>query len=61
VAVDYEPRSLAAKMRSANKVGARWVILLSEDDASRRVARLRDMSSGEQSEVAWQELPTQLA
>jgi histidyl-tRNA synthetase len=61
VAVDYEPRSLAAKMRSANKLGARWVILVSEDDASRRVARLRDMSSGEQSEVAWQELPTQLA
>jgi histidyl-tRNA synthetase len=60
VAVDYEPRSLAAKMRSANKLGARWVILLNEEDASRRVARLRDMSSGEQSEVAWQELPTQL-
>src|SRR5947209_12111026 len=28
VAVDYEAKSLAAKMRSAAKLGARWVVLL---------------------------------
>jgi histidyl-tRNA synthetase len=59
-AVDYEPKSLRAKMRSANKVGARWVVLLSAEDARRRVAQLRDMSSGDQSEVAWDELPGRL-
>jgi histidyl-tRNA synthetase len=60
VAVDYEPKSLAAKMRSADKLGARWVVLLSGDEAPRRVARLRDMASGEQAEVAWDELPDKL-
>jgi histidyl-tRNA synthetase len=61
VAVDYEPKSLRAKMRSANKLGARWVVLLAPDDAARRVAQLRDMSSGEQKEVPWDELPRRLA
>jgi len=60
VAVDYEPKSLRAKMRSANRLGARWVVLLSPEDAGRRVAQLRDMTSGEQGEVAWDELPTRL-
>jgi len=60
-AVDYEVKSLAAKMRSANKVGAQFVVLLARDDAVRRVARVRDMSSGEQTELAWVELPTRLA
>jgi histidyl-tRNA synthetase len=59
-AVDYEPKSLAAKMRSANKVGAKFVVLLSPEDAKRRSARLRDMASGEQTDLAWVELPTRL-
>ncbi len=61
VAVDYAPKSLKAKMRSANKLGARWVVLLTPDEAKRRVAQLRDMSSGEQTELPWVELPTRLA
>ena len=60
VAVDYESRSLAAKMRAANRLRARWVVLLSAEDASRRVARVRDMTSGEQTEVPWDELPAKL-
>src|SRR5690242_16645913 len=60
VAVDYEPKSLRAKMRSANRLGARWVVLLSPEDAARRVAQLRDMTSGEQSEVSWDDLPSGL-
>jgi histidyl-tRNA synthetase len=60
VAVDYEPKSLRAKMRSANKLGARWVVLLSADDAGRKVAQLKDMASGNQAEAAWAELPERL-
>src|SRR5213594_89232 len=56
-AVDYEPKSLRAKMRSANKLGAKWVVLLSAEDAAREVAQLRDMTSGEQTDLAWVELP----
>jgi histidyl-tRNA synthetase len=61
VAVDYEPKSLRAKMKSANKLGAKWVVLLTPDEAKRRTAQIRDMASGEQEELAWEELPTRLA
>src|SRR5438067_1063765 len=61
VAVDYEAKSLRAKMRSANKLGAKWVVLLSAEDAARQVAQLRDMTSGDQAEVSWVELPGRLA
>jgi histidyl-tRNA synthetase len=57
VAVDYEPKSLRAKMRSANKLGARWVVLLDAEDAARQAAQLKDMASGEQVESPWTELP----
>jgi len=43
-------------MRSANKLGARWVVLLGEADARRNVAQLKEMASGEQVEVPWKEL-----
>ena len=60
-AVDYDRKSLRAKMRSANKLGARWVVLLTEEEAKRRMAQLKEMVSGEQVEVAWADLPAKLA
>jgi histidyl-tRNA synthetase len=60
-AVDYDRKSLRAKMRSANKLGARWVVLLTEEEAKRRMAQLKEMSSGEQVEVAWADLAATLA
>ena len=60
VAVDYEPKSLRAKMRSANKLGARWVVLIGAADVDKKVAQLKDMASGEQAEVPWKELPERL-
>jgi histidyl-tRNA synthetase len=61
VAVDYEPRSLRAKMRAADKLGVRWAVIFNADEAKRRVAQLRDMASGEQVEVSWDQLPERLA
>jgi len=61
VAVDYERKSLRAKMRSANRLGAQWVVLLAAEDVAQRVAQLREMASGEQAEVAWDDLPQRLA
>ena len=58
--VDYERKSLRAKMRAANKLGARWVVLITEEDARRRTAQLKEMASGEQVEVAWTDLPVRL-
>jgi histidyl-tRNA synthetase len=48
-------------MRSANKLGARWVVLLGEAEAQRHVAQLKDMASGEQVEIPWKELAESLA
>ena len=59
--VDYERKSLRAKMRAANKLGVRWVVLITEEDARRRTAQLKEMASGEQVEVAWTDLPVRLA
>ena len=61
VAVDFESRSLRAKMRWANKLGAKWVVLLTPDDAKRRVVQLKEMAGGDQVEVAWADLPARLA
>lgn len=61
VTVDYDRKSLRAKMRSANRRGARWVVLLGAEDVERRVAQLKEMASGEQVEVAWADLPARLA
>jgi histidyl-tRNA synthetase len=61
VSVDYEPRSLRAKMRSANKLGAQWVVLFDAGQANRRVANLREMSTGAQEELSWVELRARLA
>jgi histidyl-tRNA synthetase len=61
VAVDYEAKSLKANMRSANKLGARWVVLLSAEDAKQRAAQLKEMASGDQVAVAWDDLPARLA
>jgi histidyl-tRNA synthetase len=60
-AVDYTERSLAAKMRAANKVGAPWVVLMNAEEASRQVAQLKEMAGGGQREVAWRDLPEALA
>lgn len=61
VAVDYEPKSLKAKMNAANKLGAKWVVIINGESAERRTAQLKDMQSGAQQEVAWQDLPARLA
>ncbi len=58
---DYEPRSLRAKMRSADKLGALFVVLLGAEDVAARRCQLRHMASGEQQAVTWSELPERLA
>ena len=48
-------------MRSANRLGVRWVALFNAAEAERQVVQLREMASGEQAEVTWAELPDKLA
>ena len=60
-AVDYSGRSLKAKMRGAGKSGARWVAIFNASEAGRKVVQLRDLASGDQKEVAWDDLPEVLS
>jgi len=49
--MDYEGKSLKAQMRSADKLGARFVIIIGEDELARDEVTLRDMESKEQVSV----------
>ncbi|MDI6907441.1 MAG: histidine--tRNA ligase [Thermoanaerobacterales bacterium] len=49
---DYTGRSLKAQMKHAGRLGARFVVIVGEDEAARGAATVRDMESGRQEEVA---------
>ena len=48
-------------MKRANKIKARATVLLGEDELARGAATVRDMDSGEQSDVPLASLETHLA
>jgi histidyl-tRNA synthetase len=52
--------NLARRLRRANKIGATAAILLGEDELARGAVTLRNLATGEQSEVQLAELPAQL-
>ena len=53
--------NLAKRMKRANKINARATVLLGEDELARGAATVRDMDSGEQSDVPLASLETHLA
>jgi histidyl-tRNA synthetase len=50
ISFDLNRRSMKAQFREANKFGARYTIVLGEDEIERGVAQVKEMGSGEQSE-----------
>jgi histidyl-tRNA synthetase len=52
--------NVGKRMKRANKLGARFAILLGEDELKRGVATLRDLDAGSQEEVPLAELPHRL-
>jgi len=50
VETDYQGRSLSKQMKEASRMGARFAVILGEDELKRGVATIKDMGSGEQSE-----------
>ncbi len=57
VETDYLGRSLKAQLRTASKLGARWVAMVGEDELARNVVTLKDMEgSGQQVEIPVAEL-----
>ncbi|MGH7030063.1 MAG: histidine--tRNA ligase [Stellaceae bacterium] len=54
--------NLARRMRRANRLGARAAVLIGEDEIARNIVTLRDLDSGEQSEVPFDpRLPRDMA
>ena len=49
---DVVGRSLKAQMKYANKIGARYTLIIGDSEVDAGTAQLRDMQSGEQSEVS---------
>jgi histidyl-tRNA synthetase len=58
--MDYEGRSFKARMRLANKLGARQVAILGGDELAAGVWAVRDMAGGEQETIAAGEVVTYL-
>ncbi len=61
VEADLESRGFGAQMKAAGKSGARFALILGEDEAARGEALLKDLGSGEQSAVPLARLRDELA
>ena len=51
VRMDLSRSSFKSQMRQANKMNAKFVIIIGEDEVNKNIGIIKDMSSGEQSEV----------
>jgi len=58
--MDYLNRSLKAAMRAANDAGAKYVLILGEDELKKNVISLKDMSNSTQKEINLQDLTKEL-
>ncbi len=52
VETDYMDRSVKAQMKYANKLGARRTVIIGSDELEKGIARVKDMETGEQTEIA---------
>ena len=57
---DLSGRSVKVQMRSANRAGVAWVVLNGESESARGTVILKNMSTGEQEELALASLPARL-
>jgi len=58
--VDYEDRNFPAKMRLAETLGVKWAVIMNPAQAGRRLVRLREMATGSESEMSWDDLAQNL-
>ena len=59
-AMDYAGRSMKAQMKQANKSGARFALILGEDEIRESVVMLKDMEKSEQQKIALDEISKKL-
>lgn len=59
--MNYEGKSLKAQMRSAEKAGCRFAAILGPDEVSKGLVKLKDMESGEESEIPVSDVADQIS
>ncbi|MCI7814041.1 MAG: histidine--tRNA ligase [Lachnospiraceae bacterium] len=52
VETDYMDRSVKAQMKYANKIGAKKTVIIGSDELEKNCAKVKDMETGEQTEIA---------
>ena len=58
VETDYMDRSVKAQMKYANKLGAKKTVIIGSQELEENLVRVKDMESGEQTEIALDALDT---
>jgi histidyl-tRNA synthetase len=61
VTMSDEPRSLKSQLRQAERLGAERVVILGSDEVARRMAKIKDMGTGDEREVALDDLTKELS
>ena len=57
---DYLSRGMKAQFKYANKVNAKYTVVIGESEIEKNVVTLKDMESGEQKEVSIDQLIDEL-
>jgi histidyl-tRNA synthetase len=58
--LDYADRSAKGQFKQADRVGARFAVIIGDEELAVEVCSLRDMASGEQRTVSVMDVPEEL-
>lgn len=53
--MDFEGRSVKAQMRTADKLAARWVMVIGKDEQAQNKVKIKEMSTGNEQMVSFSE------
>ncbi|MEW9667254.1 histidine--tRNA ligase [Ammoniphilus sp. 3BR4] len=53
---DYQGRKMKAQLKAADRYAARFVLILGEDELAKQAIIIKNMQTGDQQEVAWQDM-----
>ncbi len=56
VELDYDGKGLKQQFRKANKINANYVVIVGDDEITKKTVQLKDMKTGEQKEISSNEL-----
>jgi histidyl-tRNA synthetase len=54
--MSFKMSSMKSQMRLADKLKARFVMILGEDEINKQVASLKNMQTGDQKEIAFKDI-----